>query len=288
MNLNTLKSLFRFNKSDQAGILFLGLCLLIYLSVDYYYEPTTESKFFISTSEIEQYQRVMDSIKCLEEEKNRPKIYPFNPNFMTDYKAYTLGIKPEEFDRLKTFRARGSWVNSAKEFQNVTKVSDSILDRIRPFFKFPEWVKKRRHSAKKFVNEYINKMDLNTATLEDLQEVYGVGPVLGTRILEQRKRLGSFHDLNELQSVWGLNPEVIENIKERFEVATPREVKKMNVNAATASDIATIPGINFSLAKKIWEFVRVRNGLGELSELSKIEGITARKLQLIELYLFAE
>ena len=62
----------------------------------------------------------------------------------------------------------------------------------------------------------------------------------------------------------------------------------MNINHSSASDIATLPGISFALAKDIWEFVHLRNGIEDLDELSKIEGITVQKLQLIKLYLLAE
>jgi DNA uptake protein ComE-like DNA-binding protein len=62
----------------------------------------------------------------------------------------------------------------------------------------------------------------------------------------------------------------------------------MNINSCSASDLATIPGVSFTLGKKIWEFVRIREGVSDLSELEKIEGISPRKLQLFALYLYAE
>jgi DNA uptake protein ComE-like DNA-binding protein len=60
------------------------------------------------------------------------------------------------------------------------------------------------------------------------------------------------------------------------------------VNKASASDIATIPGISFEMAKKIWEFRRLREKITDIQELEKIEGMTERKLQLIQLYLSVE
>jgi hypothetical protein len=43
-------------------------------------------------------QSKIDSIKAL----NRIycKVYPFNPNFITDYKGYKLGMSVQEIDRL--------------------------------------------------------------------------------------------------------------------------------------------------------------------------------------------
>src|SRR5690554_8215098 len=74
-------------------------------------------------------------------EDNSPTIFPFNPNFITDYKGYTLGMTPEEIDRLLTYRSENKWINSDEDFQSVTQVSDSLLAVLIRFFNFPEWVK---------------------------------------------------------------------------------------------------------------------------------------------------
>ena len=35
---------------------------------------------------------------------------------------------------------QNKWINSSKQFQEVTKVSDSLLNAISQYFKFPEWI----------------------------------------------------------------------------------------------------------------------------------------------------
>ena len=84
----------------------------------------------------------MDSLIAQQRQNSAPKIYPFNPNYITDYKGYTLGMSAEEINRLHAYRAKNKWVNSSKEFQRITKVSDSLLKQIAPYFKFPDWVTK--------------------------------------------------------------------------------------------------------------------------------------------------
>ncbi|MDB2632080.1 hypothetical protein N9Y27_03770 [Flavobacteriaceae bacterium] len=72
--------------------------------------------------------------------KKTPKRYPFNPNFITSYKGYELGMSLEEIERLHAFRAQNKWINSSQDFQKVTGISDSLLAAISPYFKFPKWV----------------------------------------------------------------------------------------------------------------------------------------------------
>lgn len=54
-------------------------------------------------------------------------------------------MSTQEIDRLLAFRKENKYVNSAEEFQQVTKVSDSLLKIISPFFKFPDWIQKKNN-----------------------------------------------------------------------------------------------------------------------------------------------
>ena len=133
-----------------------------------------------------------------------------------------------------------------------------------------------------------DKIDLNIATQKQLQEVRGIGPALSARIISYRLKLGGFSVDKQLQSVWGLSERVVANVLGSFTVKTPKEIIQIAVNTASASDIATISGISYDLAKQIWEFRVLREKIVSLSELQKIEGMTTSKYALIELYLHVE
>ena len=59
----------------------------------------------------------------------------------------------EEIDRLLAFRKTNKFVNSKREFQQVTKVSDSLLNKISPYFKFPDWVVQTKSSQNQVFSE---------------------------------------------------------------------------------------------------------------------------------------
>jgi hypothetical protein len=104
-------------------------------------------------------QSKVDSLK-VEKQNYIPKIYPFNPNFITDYKGSKLGMSVAEIDRLLNFRKTNQYVNSASEFQKVTQVSDSLLNTISPYFKFPDWVNKGKNNKfKPFEKKTVKKQD---------------------------------------------------------------------------------------------------------------------------------
>ena len=97
--MNTLKSHFTFTNEQRNGI-FLLLSLIIALQCAYFYIDFSSEEILINESQLAVFQQEMDSLRRVEIENRNPKIYPFNPNFITDYKGYTLGMTNEEIDRL--------------------------------------------------------------------------------------------------------------------------------------------------------------------------------------------
>ena len=58
------------------------------------------------------------------------------------------------------------------------------------------------------------RMDINQATLPELQMLEGVGPVLAQRILDERAQNGPYQSLEDLQQrVHGIGPVLIEKMQ---------------------------------------------------------------------------
>jgi len=291
--LDKFKSFFVFNSSQRNGILFLLLLVSGFAVISNYIDFTTENLLDTNSKEVLAVQKELDSIRTLLMESNQPKIYPFNPNFITDFKGYKLGMSSEEIDRLLDYRKQNKWINSKEDFQKVTKVSDSFLDQISSYFKFPDWISnpKPKYSdwRKEFKEKtFDQKIDLNIATQLQLEEINGIGKSFSKRIVDYRSKLVGFSDDIQLYEVYGLDYQVVNKVLNEFTVKTPKEIIKMNLNKISASDIATIPGISFELAKRIWEFRILNERIVDFMELKKIEGLTERKLQGIQLYLKLE
>ncbi|WP_299518519.1 helix-hairpin-helix domain-containing protein, partial [uncultured Flavobacterium sp.] len=221
----------------------------------------------------------------------KPVIYPFNPNFITDYKGYKLGMSVEELDKLFAFRKENKYVNSAKEFQTVTGVSDSLLNAISPYFKFPDWVNQPKkqytsYSNNKFENKKpIVKVDINLATQEDLIKVYGIGPALSERILKQKESLGGFVSMEQMQFIWGLSPEVVENLNKHFIVTAEPKISKVDINNASVKELAKFPYFNYSIAKEIVTHRSMNGEIKNIEDLTKIKGLPSEKIKIIALYL---
>jgi DNA uptake protein ComE-like DNA-binding protein len=291
---NPFKSILTFSKDQRKGVLLLFIIIiglqLIYCFVDFnsQLKRTLEEQNWLSL------QANIDTLK-IKKNKTTYTMYPFNPNFITDFKGYKLGMKVDEIDKLLAYRKQGKFANSAEEFQKVTGISDSLLNVISPYFKFPDWVnnKSQTHYSNSYPKsnweEYPKKevmkiLDINQATKEDLMKVFGIGEATSDRILNQKEVLGGFVSMDQMNEIWGLSPEVIVNLQKYFRINSLPKVKKININKASIKELGQFPYFKYPISKNIVTY-RSMNGDIKIEDLANIKGFSVDKIKIIALYL---
>jgi len=294
---------YRYSKSQRKGIIALFV-LVISIQLGYY--VFSEVDFFSKqrhTTEEKQWLAHQADIDLLRAQKQGRKdtVYPFNPNYITDYKGYVLGMSEAEIDKLLAFRKSGKWINSPYDFKEVTGVSDSLLSKLSPYFKFPDWVTKKQQekgtaltpnyeflSEKKTVNKDIiakPQLDINSALEEDLVEVYGIGPAFAKKILRRRADLGAFVSMEQMADFKEFSGEAVAALKKKFMIGAVPEVNKININTASLQQLAHFPYFNKDIAKAIITQRSMKGKILSFDELSKINDIFVLKSKIISLYL---
>jgi len=288
-NNSIVKSSLTYSRSQRIGILIFFIIIILVQGIYFFSDFTSKEAINKERPKWLALQNTLDSLK-IDGKNYKPTIYPFNPNFITDFKGYKLGMSVEEIDRLLAYRKQNKFVNSAEEFQVVTKVSDSLLKAISPYFKFPDWVNNKKNNFPTFTKKDFSKpekitiLDINQAKKEDLMKVYGIGDKISDRILEQKEKFGAFVSMEQMNDIWGLSPEVIEKLKSSFSVKSISNCKKININNASVKELIQFPFFRYQLAKDIVVY-RTMNGHISIEDLSKIKGFPVEKIKIIALYL---
>jgi DNA uptake protein ComE-like DNA-binding protein len=293
MNFRKITPYFKFSRDQRIGIFLLFAIIIVLQLVYFFVDFSSPSQFFPDKEKWMSLQREIDSIKNDNENKEEKK-YLFNPNFITDYKGYKLGMTVEQIDRLLVFRKQNKYVSSPKEFQDVTKISDSLLSTMIPYFKFPDWIanKKEMKEYRKYPNQKIHikkekniLIDLNHATQEDLIKVSGIGEALSLRILKQKESLGYFVSMEQLKDIWGLSPEVILNLNDHFKISELTSFKRIAINDASLKELSSFPYFRYTLAKQIVTYRSMNGNINNIEDLIKIKGFPVEKAKIIRLYL---
>ncbi len=285
------KSSFWYNKSQRRGILLLSF-LIISLQICYYYIDFSSNIFItLNTTEINMFQTKIDSLKHIEVENRKPKIYPFNPSFITDYKGYKLGMNTQEIDKLLTYRKQGKYINSPKQFQKVTGISNSLLNKLKPYFKFPDWINKEKKNNHNIIKVFKGeKSNLNFCNANELQKIDGIGEKLSKRIIKYRNSIGSFKSKEQLQKVYGLKQEVVAKILNRYYIIKVETLNSnefdnttttKDLNKATAIDLKTINGIGEILANRIIKYRTKIKGFYFSDQLKEVYGLSPEVIKKI-------
>jgi len=295
--MKIFKSHFWYTKNQRNGILFL-LIIIIFLQLILHFKNFDSQQLVdLSQPKITFYKKQLDSLKKKSSKKKKFKIYPFNPNYISDYKGYQLGMNVDEIDRLLAHREQRLYVNSAKEFQTITKISDSLLQKISPFFKFPEWVQKKnnnKNNQQRYIpNSRINvseitTVDINKATLKDFTAIEGVDEYISERIIKYRSKLQGFSFKEQLFEVWGLDEQMANKILSTFSIKNKPIIKKVNINTASFKEVLSNPYIDYELCIQIFDYKDEVAELQSISEIKNIEGFPIKKYNRIVLYLLAE
>jgi DNA uptake protein ComE-like DNA-binding protein len=297
--MNIFKSHFWYQKGQRNGIFILIILIVIFQFIIVFVDFSSKENVNIDTPKVIAFHHQIDSLRKINLENKRLKIFPFNPNYITDYKGAQLGMSLVEIDKLLAFRKTGKFINSKKEFQKVTAISDSLLNSISSYFKFPDWVVKREQNielstsrdtrlfAKK--SKYIvTSTDINIAVKDDLKTINGIGEKLSERIIKYRSKLQGFSTPNQLYEVWGLSAEVAVKVLLVFKLVKLPNIQKSNVNTVSFKELLKNPYIDYELCKKIFNYKDEVAELQDISELKNIIGFPLELYDRIVLYLVAE
>jgi DNA uptake protein ComE-like DNA-binding protein len=288
----------RFSKGHYFGIAIL-ICSIGLLQLFIYWFNNQKNTTSLDLTQEEKNwllaQNEIDSIKEVNQE-NSNKIYPFNPNFISDYKGYKLGMSETQIDILHQFRKQNKYVNSNAEFQKLTGVSNEWMKQYAPYFKFPDWVtnKTSKNYQSKYENTYqkfdkketkIVVQDLNTADQVELEKVYMIGEKLALKIISERERFGNFVSMEQLGFIWGISPEALADLNKKFQIKSSENLKKININTSTIKELQQFPYFNYTIAKNIVTFRSMNGDFKSSEDLTNVKQFPLEKLKIIALYL---
>ncbi len=96
----------------------------------------------------------------------------------------------------------------------------------------------------------VNGIDINTAFLQQLEEITGVGPAIGQRIIDARP----FSSVDDLLRVSGIGPKTLQKIKEQglacVDCATQKEIHPVirqgapSNNGASSGEVGSLAAVS--------------------------------------------
>ncbi len=295
-----IKQCLEFSKSEQRGILFLAIIIIVLLMLQFIDINTANNKKPDQSFEM-QVEAFKDSLFSHQEKENRfhgnhysdtsnnknRQVYyqPFNrykPDSQFINYCYENKLSKEQINILLDFFDQ-------KKFhacQNLSDLSAHDTNQTRNIPRVDYHEKKTDKHV--FHHDKPRLIEINSASKDELMTVYGIGPVFSTRILKYRKLLGGYSNISQLKEVYGINDSIYRRIKEHFIIDTI-SIKKINLNTTDFKTILKHPYIEYRDARNILTFRDFRDdSIENVNEIEKNNLMPVQRWKKIKPYLEAK
>ena len=247
-----------FSKRSRRAILVFVLLFIILAIIPrliLFYTPETPLNFSWKEKQIIQnFKPVI--------EKNPKK---FDPNTYSVSDWMQLGLSQKQAEAVLKFGKYG--FKSKEDLKRVFVIPEELMRKIIDSTFYPE-KNKTNISISEFKKENNNiVVDINSASEEELLSIKGIGPFFAKNILKRREQLGGYINDEQLLEVWKMTPEKMEEIKPFIKI-DQQQVRKLNINTATAEELKKHPYFTWNMANAI---VKLRNQHGPFKSINELK-----------------
>lgn len=242
------------------------------------------------------------------------KPYLINLNTATSRQLQTLsGINEAKAAAIIEYRETHGGFSDISELLNISGIGEEIFENIREYVTVGDIPPKEtppQSSAAAPVNTptEIPIININTASLEELQTLPGIGSAKAMAIVQYRSVFGDFLDISEIKNVNGIGEGIFEGIREHItvgavstppvenepqdpDISDPPDIPEdifVDLNTATVSELCKIPGIGNVKAQAIIDYRESYGDFYSIEEIKNVSGIGDKLFESIRDYIYVE
>lgn len=202
-------------------------------------------------------------------------LFNFDPNTLSADGFKQLGLRDKTIQIITNYRSKGGHFKTAEDLQKIYGLSAADFEAIKPYIQITAKADTVNHSANFYTKKTFpyNKpsiiVDINTADSTTFEKLAGIGPKLSSRIINYRKKLGGFYNINQVAETWGIADSVFQKIKPQLNISNIA-LQKININTANEQELDAHPYITKTQAKIIIAYRNEHGAFTSIESLKKL------------------
>lgn len=258
-----------------------------------FYKPEDLQKIY--GFRMEDYERLKDFVKisgqkplAKKERKLNQKTdnqiltkpFKFNPNKASAEDFQQLGLPKKLAQRIINYRNKGGHFYKKEDLKKIYDFTEDLYSQLKDYIVLPKQEKVGNYAQSALVKkEYLSdksnrpsiKIDINQSTVEDWQQLRGIGPGYAKKIVNFREKLGGFASINQVGETYYFPDSVFQKVKP-FLVESP-VLEKININQVEEEALKKHPYFSWKQAKAVVRYRKQHGDFKDLSDLKKIIGV---------------
>lgn len=276
-----------FSRRERNGILVMtGLVLVAWWLPELF--PETAPPAFISPA--------TDASPEKEEVNTPGKLFPFDPNTLSEKGWKDLGLREKNIRTIMNFRAKGGRFSTAEDLGRIYGLRQPEWERLKPWVRV-EAVHAEKRTVKRETaarpvypiharpERRVVSVRINSADSIDWMALPGIGARLAGRIVAYRAKLGGFVHPHQVREVFGISDSVFSLVQPHL-VDEPALIKRMDLNTVGLEELKVHPYFRGKVAWLILAYRQQHGSFTTLEDLKKIPVITDDLFQKLRPYLF--
>lgn len=300
---NWLNRIFGFSKKEQNGLVVLCVlvCIIVFLPTIYKacFPPDVYVVELPAGAPGQQVEKaaVAGSPETRKDHRTiaapamRRQLFPFNPNALSAADWRKLGLTDRQIQVIHNYESKGGTFRRKEDLKKMYSISDTKYLELEPYVRIPEtagpaYRQEHERTAQKVVKEKAPNriIELNAADSAALVDVRGIGPVLASRILQYRNRLGGFRRVEQLREVYGIDSLRYSEIRGQLRADTTA-VKKIYINRVSFDELKKFPYLRYKQMNAIIQYRKQHGRYSSAEDLTKINILDSEILRKIAPYL---
>ncbi|MDR2040659.1 MAG: helix-hairpin-helix domain-containing protein [Bacteroidales bacterium] len=283
-----LKKYLGFSRSERYGIITLCSLILAALIIKICLPLWIKDRPYDSSAyeeELGLYRKRVDSVQRnhLPDETPLPLVevtyFYFDPNTITDHEWKKLGFNDRQIRNIRNYQSKGGSFKKKEDLKKLYTVPAVLYASVEPYIQITrdkaEYLEashttsvsevKNDGFSLKTANKDV-KIELNSADSALLTALPGIGPVFASRIIKYRNLIGGFENVEQLNEVYGISPDLFTRISPLLSIDRSM-IRKIDINRASYRELIGHPYLNDEQVRGILHYRKLQDSIGTLDEL---------------------
>lgn len=284
MTTRRLREYFNYTKRERNGIIVLLLILIVLIVLNIYFNNKNFGDVVVYDQDFEKEIENFEASLKLKDKKiekdsslTRKKIkrkkqtwkkvdslFVFDPNTINKTNLRKLGFNDSQVKTIIKFRDKGGVFYQKEDLLKIYGIKEDQYNYLEHYIQI-ENVKTEKDSSSTIVR-YIFQVELNSAKIQDLTKLKGIGESYANRIIKYRDLLGGFYNFNQLYEIYGMDTLRIQNNLNSIQIDTSL-VKKININKVKFKTLLRHPYLNKYQTQSIMKYREISGEFTHIEQL---------------------